>query len=103
MAKPLTAEYFTTDGRITKVSPANGKTFTWKELQKLVGGTIEMVTFPGGKECMIVNEEGRLLQLPYNELATGQWLIEFPLDKYPHNNLGSIVGDALITPLELIR
>lgn len=42
------------------------------ELKELVGGYIELVhvLFDGRARQMIVNEEGHLLDLPYNESAT---------------------------------
>lgn len=40
-----------------------------KTLQRLVGGLIELVGFPSGCGCYI-NEEGKLLNLPVNRIAT---------------------------------
>jgi hypothetical protein len=44
-----------------------------KQLQSLVGGMIEAVTMQNG-DTMWVNEEGKLLGLPINSVAT-QWLL----------------------------
>lgn len=52
-------------------------TFELHELQKLVGGYIEMLPIPGGK-VMVVNEEGKLKGLPENTEAsfiTGQQIV----------------------------
>ena len=50
------------------------KPFKLEELQKLVGGLIEVVPHAienmGLKKLMVVNEEGLILDLPYNEQAT---------------------------------
>ena len=49
------------------------KPFELEELQKLVGGLIEVVpqwTWGVGHKLMVVNEEGLLLDLPYNVKAT---------------------------------
>lgn len=51
------------------IMPQNGK-FSLEELQGFVGGYIECVSLPDGK-LMIMNEEGKLEGLPYNEKATG--------------------------------
>ena len=84
-----------------EVKPKDGKVFTLKEMQEMVGGNIELIDFPNGKS-IVVNEEGKLIGLEFNELASQEWLKEFPLDKYPFNNDGTIVGNALIlTEVEL--
>lgn len=50
------------------------KPFELDELQKMVGGLIEVVPHAienmGLKKLMVVNEEGLILDLPYNEQAT---------------------------------
>ena len=50
------------------------KPFKLEELQKLVGGLIEVVPHAienmGLKKLMVVNEEGLILDLPYNEQAS---------------------------------
>ena len=50
------------------------KPFELDELQKLVGGLIEVVPHAienmGLKKLMVVNEEGLILDLPYNEQAS---------------------------------
>ena len=61
------------------------------ELQEMVGGLIELVRVNyNGKECdMLVNEEGLLHDLPFNETAT-----RFMRETY--DGYGHIVGPALI-------
>lgn len=51
------------DGTARTVKPATGKSFTLAELQKLVGGYIEI--FPGTR-FVLVDEEGLLKNLPIN-------------------------------------
>ena len=89
------AKLIKTDGTITEVKPINGKSFSLKELQGFVGGIVEIVPLPSGKE-MCVNEEGKLNGLPKNEEATKIWKEEYPIEKYPVNNDELIVGDALL-------
>ena len=55
-------------GEVITLQPA-GRTFTLKELQGLVGGYIECVTLLDGRR-MVLNEDGKRLQLPLNEAAT---------------------------------
>lgn len=52
-------------GERQEVLPANGKDFTLKELQALVGGHIEYLYLPDGR-ILVVNEEGKLEGLTYN-------------------------------------
>ncbi len=79
---------------------ANGETvtinrkraFSLAELQKYVGGYIELI--PVGENYLVVNEEGRLLNLPVNESASR---IVAQLGYLP------IVGDALFTEKRFIK
>lgn len=77
------------NGTTETVEPANPKGFTLDELQKLVGGDIEVLGMNQGKNVMVVNEDGKRLKLPRNTTATRRF-----------NNfaiLGDwISGDALV-------
>ena len=57
------ATIFHTDGSREKVAPANGSEFRLEEMQKMVGGIIEIVYFDDNT-VMVINEEGKLLGLP---------------------------------------
>lgn len=59
-----------TDGWMTTLRPANGRRFTLAELQRLVGGYIEMARVRGARRWLVVNEDGRRLMLKRNEKAT---------------------------------
>src|SRR5262245_35124604 len=53
------------------ITPKNGRFFTLIELQGFVGGYIEAVSVPpDGVRLMILNEDGKRLDLPVNEAAT---------------------------------
>jgi len=93
------ATYYKTNGEVKEVSPKNGRYFTLEEMEKMVGGSIEIEPLPSGKS-IVVNEEGKLIGLDKNEKASEEWLKEYPYDKYPFNNDGTIVGDALIATEE---
>ena len=49
--------------------------------QKFVGGMVQGVEFPNG-DYLIMNEEGKLMQLPLNPEATTLWRATFTKDKY---------------------
>jgi hypothetical protein len=89
------ATYYKTNGEVKEVSPKNGKWFSYDELKEFVGGLIEIVPLPSGKS-VVVNEEGKMIGLEKNEKASEEWLKEYPYEKYPENNDGTIAGDALI-------
>ena len=66
---------------------------TLEEMQSVVGGMVEAVYLENG-DVLIINENGKLLELPLNEIAT----------KIFHDNggdiLDGIVGDVAIVPKE---
>ena len=64
---------------------------TLAELQRLVGGDIEVIRLgrPHPKEVLIVNENGRALRLPLNDAATRLYR------GTPARHQGVIVGDAV--------
>lgn len=88
----------TVNGEEKKVFPTNKKKFVLKELQDFVGGTIDVIRFPDGRH-MIVNDEGTIMDPPLdvNEKASEIFRQQFPIEKYPHNNDGTVVGDVLIS------
>lgn len=76
------AKIVKTTGEIIEISPKNGTDFKYDELHSVVDGYIEIIHLPN-REIMIVNEEGCLIGLDYNPIASylaGQ----------------SIVGDVLV-------
>lgn len=86
-----------------EVKPENGTHFTLAEMQGIVGGYIQTIWLPKKGMTLVINEEGELENLPVNEEATKVWLEEFPLDEFPHNNNGRIVGNALLTEEEYLE
>jgi hypothetical protein len=94
------AKLFTTDGIEITVVPENGKSFSLKEMQMVVGGTIDILPTPG-KEEIVINDEGKLIGLKENVAASRWWQHQYPIAEYPINNDGLIVGNCLIgTPQE---
>ena len=67
---------------------------TLKSAQDFVGGYVECITFPNG-DLLIVNEEGKLMQLPLNPEATLLWRMTFTKDKYVTGYDDFVVGPAI--------
>ena len=65
-----------------------------KSAQDFVGGMVECITFPNG-DLLIVNEEGKLMQLPLNPEATLLWRMTFTKDKYAYGYDDFVVGPAI--------
>ena len=65
----MKAKIYKADGSIIDVKPNNGTDFSLEELQEIVGGYIEIVGLMDN-EIMVINEEGKLIDLPFNENAT---------------------------------
>ena len=72
--------------------PNNGHTFRLEELQAIVGGNIEIIPTKDGR-IMVLNEEGKLLDLPRNEQATILANLATPADI---SRLRMALGDRLI-------
>ena len=66
-----------------------------KAAQKFVGGMVEGITFPNG-DYLIINEEGKLMQLPLNPEATTLWRATFTKDKYAFGYDDFVVGPAIL-------
>ena len=66
-----------------------------KEAQEFVGGMVEGITFPNG-DYLIINEEGKLMQLPLNPEATTLWRATLTKDKYAFGYDDFVVGPAIL-------
>lgn len=82
------AVIYKANGERETVFPDNGKDFKLEQLQKIVGGYIDMLGV-GGDEIMVFNDEGKLMGLPYNREATEIYRKAFQTDDF-------IVGDVLV-------
>ena len=67
----------------------------YKEVSKFVGGMVECVQFPNG-DLLLLNEEGKLMQLPLNPEATTLWRATFTKDKYAFGYDDFVVGPAIL-------
>ena len=63
--------------------------------QKFVGGYVEGITFPNG-DYLIINEEGKLRQLPLNPEATALWRATFDNDNFVTGRKDFVVGPAIL-------
>ena len=68
---------------------------TLEEAQKFVGGYVEGITFPNG-DYLIINEEGKLMDLPLNPEATALWRETFDNDNYITGRKDFVVGPAIL-------
>ena len=67
---------------------------TLKAAQKFVGGYVEGITFPNG-DYLIINEEGKLMGLPFNPEASALWKATFDNDNYITGRDDFVVGPAM--------
>ena len=88
----MKAQIINTYGDVKSVKPKNNNTFTLKELQSFVDGYIQIVKTRDDR-LMIMNEEGKINRLPYNEIATSLYI---------YGSHDVVVGDVLVTDKELI-
>ena len=73
-----------------------------KEAQEFVGGMVEGITFPNG-DYLIINEEGKLRQLPLNPEATTLWRATFTKDKYAFGYDDFVVGPAILIKKDALK
>ena len=82
-----------------EIVPANRRYFKLEEMQKYVGGLIQIIPLDGeGLEDMllVVNEEGKNIGLSFNPFATIEWT------KY-YGETDFISGDAIICHPQFIK
>ena len=73
-----------------------------KAAQEFVGGYVEGVTFPNG-DYLIINEEGKLMNLPLNEIATGLWRETFTKEEYSFGYDDFVVGPAILIKANALK
>ena len=73
-----------------------------KEAQEFVGGMVEGITFPNG-DYLIINEEGRLRQLPLNPEATALWRATFDNDNFVTGRKDFVVGPAILIKKDALK
>ena len=73
-----------------------------KAAQEFVGGMVEGITFPNG-DYLIINEEGKLKNLPLNVEATKLWRSTFTKDKYLFGYDDFVVGPAILIKAKALK
>ena len=68
---------------------------TLKEAQAFVGGYVEGISMPNG-DYLIIHEEGKLKNLPFNEEASKLWKDTFDNDNYMTGRDDFVVGNAIL-------
>ena len=76
-------------------TPKNGTTFELEEMQKIVGGYIEIIRLNDGR-LIIVNEEGLPQGLPVNIEATN-------ILRRDHSTTQYIVGNAIVCDADMVE
>ena len=89
------AKIIYTDKEAEDYTPKNGTTFELEEMQKIVGGYIEIVRLNDGR-IIIVNEDGLSLNLPVNIEATN-------ILRRDHSTTEYIVGTAIVCDADMIE
>ena len=69
---------------------------TLEEMQKFVGGYIEVVTSADTNSQIVLDEEGKLKDKPINKEATELYLGEGPDDTSAGWDFDYIVGDVMV-------
>ncbi len=90
---------YKTDLTVEEIKPANRRYFKLEEMQAYVGGLIQIIPLDGDgleEQLLVVNEEGKNINLPFNLFATIEWI------KY-YGETDFISGDAIICHPSLIR
>lgn len=89
------AKIYKANGEVLDIEPKNGRDFQLEELQAIVGGLIQIIEI-SDTEIMVINEEGKLENLPLNEQATAIYQKQVYEGDF-------IVGDVLICKDEEVR
>ena len=74
----------------------------YKAVSKFVGGMVEAITFPNG-DLLLLNEEGKLMQLPLNPEATALWRMTFTKDKYLYGHDDFVVGPVIYIKAKALK
>ena len=85
-----------------KIIDDEKNTPTLKEAQDFVGGMVECITFPNG-DLLIINEEGKLINLPLNPEATTLRRATFTKDKYAFGYDDFVVGPAILIKKQALK
>ena len=91
-----------TDVSEFKIIDDEKNTPTLKEAQDFVGGMVECVQFPNG-DLLLLNEEGKIFNLPLNPEATALWRATFDNDNYITGRKDFVVGPAILIKKQALK
>ena len=74
----------------------------YKAVSQFVGGMVECVQFPNG-DLLLLNEEGKLKNLPVNVEASKLWSETFTKDKYAFGYDDFVVGPAILIKAKALK
>ena len=74
----------------------------YKKVSEFVGGMVECITFPNG-DLLLINEEGKLINLPLNPEATALWRATFTKDKYLFGHDDFVVCPAILIKAKALK
>ena len=95
-------EKVNTDANEFKIVSDSKDEPTLESAQKFVGGYVEGITFPNG-DYLIINEEGKLMNLPLNPEATALWRATFDNDNYITGRKDFVVGPAILIKANALK
>ena len=74
----------------------------YKEVSKFVGGMVECITFPNG-DLLLINEEGKVMGLPFNPEASALWKAMFDNDNFVTGRQDFVVGPAILIKKDALK
>ena len=98
----MTKEKVNTDANEFKIVSDSKDEPTLESAQEFVGGYVEGITFPNG-DYLIINEEGKLKNLPLNPEATALWRATFDNDNYITGRKDFVVRPAILIKANALK
>ena len=95
-------EKINTDANQFKIVSDSKDEPTLESAQEFVGGYVEGITFPNG-DYLLINEEGKLRNLPLNPEATALWRATFDNDNYITGRKDFVVGPAILIKAKALK
>ena len=85
-----------------KIIEASKDEPTLESAQEFVGGMVECITFPNG-DLLLINEEGKLINLPLNPEATALWRATFDNDNFITGRKDFVAGPAILIKQKALK
>ena len=98
----MTKEKVNTDANEFKIVSDSKDEPTLESAQEFVGGYVQGITFPNG-DYLLINEDGKLRNLPLNPEATALWRATFDNDNYITGRKDFVVGPAILIKANALK